>query len=231
MYQTNEYESLIEALRKAEPSLREQKKIDSERKAEDTRMIIAGATRSLGVLGINCLRPAHEGIEPVARILGNGGDVAFMTLDPFGEDFSGREIYERTQLGRLQTEWEAAMCDLADAHKRAGSRGNLRIYLYNRKPALSMAVADPATGGAVMQVNFYPKESGSRGLTGKTYLLELGTKSDDEIEAFQKAIIFFNGLESFHDTRAITPGLIGSYVAQSKRLWLERYARCPDPSL
>lgn len=221
MDKMEKYQLLIESLRKADSELRAAGRVNPERGAEKTKEIMKGAQSELQVVGINALRPAHEGIEPVSRVVRGGGTVCFTTLDPFRETFGRREAHEKTAYGRLRTEWEAAMCDLADAYKRAGGSGNLRVYLHDMWPALSLVAADPRESGAVMQLNLYPPEEGIRGLSGKTYILGADTQVSAEGDAFKDAMELLYALQDGSDL--VVAGNLGAYIADSKRAWLNEF--------
>lgn len=214
------YQPLIEALRKADAELRAAGRVDPLRKAEETKRIMGAAKESLYVVGINALRPAHEGIEVVSGVLKAGGTVSFTTLDPFCENFTRREEYENTALGRLRSEWEAAVCDLADSYKRAGNKGDLWLYIHRLWPALSLVAADPdKPESAELQLNLYPPKGGIRGLSGKTYQLRLDGSAEGD--AFSETIAFLDELKRRSVVR--TPKDFDWMVKESKKDWLEQY--------
>lgn len=217
-----EYKTLVDALQEAEDCLGSAGRVDPERKAEETKRIITSAGKSLQVLGINALRPAHEGIETVAKLLRNQGKVEFITLDPFSEAFSDREAYEGTTMGRLQTEWDATIADLADAYKRAGDSGDLYLFLHSKKPLLSVVASDYEESNGEMQVNLYTGGEGIRGLKGKTYQLAKGGPSEVE-KAFDAAVGFLYTLKGQSET--ISPNQFLHKIAESRRIWLDKYAR------
>jgi hypothetical protein len=212
---------LIEALRKADAELRGAGKVNPERGAENTINIMRGAQSEIQVVGINALRPAHEGIEPVSRVVRGGGMACFTTMDPSMDMFAKREAHEKTAYGRLRTEWEAAMCDLTDAFQRAGGNGNLNVYMHNKWPALSLVAADPRERGAVMQLNLYPPEEGIRGLSGKTYILNAETDVSAEGDAFKGAIEMLYALQD--DSNLVIADNLGKYIAESKTAWLKEF--------
>lgn len=229
MHNLNVYKALLKALRVAEPELAKAARLDPERKAKDTIGIMRGAQTQLDVLGINALRPAHEGIEPIARIIDNDGGVEFVVMDPFCPAFRSREKYEKDDLGRLQSEMEAAILGLADACRRSTGDGDLDIYFHTREPKLSLVIGDrndPENG--IAQVNLYTGGKGIRGLSGKTYVLAADTQSSAEGDAFAAASTLFR--EMVKDSQKSIPDgepiyeSARRFLTKSKIHWLGKYS-------
>lgn len=177
-----QYGKLMEVLRDADQQLFDAGRVDPERGAEVTKNIIRGAEHSISILGINALRPVHEGIEPISNIISSDGIVDVTMLDPFSQAFKDRELFEQTACGRLQLELNAAVAGLLDSYKRAGNKGNLRLFTHGKKPLISVVASDVIWANGEMQLNLYSDEQGKRGLKGKTYQL-----SANGIQAEQNA--------------------------------------------
>lgn len=221
MQTLKEYETLMTELTNAETALIDAGNADDTRKAEKTSEIITSASNNLRVVGINAAQPAHQGIEPISKILGGGGSVTFMTLDPFKKIFAEREIWEKTVLGRLQTEWNAAITDLADAYKRADMSGDLAVNLHNYWPMFSLVSSETGTDDGCMQLNLYPDKKGQRGLTGKTFSLSATGDVNGEQAVYGACVDLLNALGNYSEK--ITPDQFAEVLDRSHRKWLKKY--------
>jgi hypothetical protein len=221
MDKLEEYGVLMKELETAESGLIAAGNADKERRAEETKSIIIGADKELIVVGINALRPAHEGIEHIASVLGSGGNVNFMTLDPWSDTFAKREAYENTTFGRLQKEWEAAVADLADAYSRAGSKGDLLLSLHEMWPLLSITARDTDTNDGRLQLNLYPTLEGTRGLRGTTFQLSATGDAPSEQIIYSACVDVLGAISAASEQYG--PDRFLDLLDGSYNLWRSRY--------
>lgn len=224
------YRSIIDSLAKADNELANAGKINPEKKEPIVKDIISQADEYVGHLGINSQGPGWMGVEGHDKILGNGGKVDFVILDPEKEVFKNRELFESTEDGRLLDEMISALAGLADSYKRANYNGEPAIYFHDKDPKVSMSVLDPDTNDGLMILNFYPEHAKERGLRGKTYILNKDTSLSAEGDAFGYAMEFFNELKNGSRTMPNIGGSSQDVKSQIKylrrdlhNLWIKRY--------
>ena len=174
------------------------------RQVELTIRAVRGARQSLSILGINALRPAHEGRESMISLLDDGGTVRICILKRGSEGFRVRERHEcynkeTKQLSpRLKEEYRAAVGILKDIEIfRKG--GVLEVRQYIHYPVCSLVIADDK----IVQYNPYTREKSawddtpaklSRGLLNPllVYTKRKGKEFDDLVELYET---IWNGAE------------------------------------
>lgn len=144
--------------------LENQIKKDFERKKKRTPVV--------EIMGINATGPLHQGRELFVKTLNNGGKIRFLLLDPQAKTFSDRSVLEEDTVGRIAAEELASFYILTDisTHLDEASRRNLEIRILDEPLDRSLIMVDVDADDGIIMENPYPKEPGSRGLTGEMFV-------------------------------------------------------------
>ena len=172
----NELEEKIEHLKRI--NLRESNHVNP----ESDRELINKACKSVQLLGINSLGILHHTQETLVDFLyKKNGIVQILLLNPSTEIFKNRVAFEDDCVGRLYSEWDAAIRILKAIDRRREGKGELALKLRDVTPDRSLAIfdgIDEPNEASCMLINYYPEELGKRGYTGGQYLAEYSLERD-----------------------------------------------------
>ena len=149
---------------------------------EHARKIIGEANKSVQILGINSLGPLHHCQEEIIRFLKrSNGNVQVLLLDPAKDCFRERMRTEGDTFGRIKSEWYASVMILEEIWRKAESRGEIELRLYDQPPDRSLLIIDTLGKpeyNSSMLISYYPKTNLTRGYMGGQFLAEYGLLRD-----------------------------------------------------
>ncbi len=125
----------------------------------------------LGILGINCLGPVHQGKKTIRRIFNSGGNIKFLLLNPESSAFTQRMDSEGDEVGRIAAEGIAFLYTLKGMQDSLSSTNKSRIEVryYSSTPDRSIVfLKNPSLEGIIF-FNPYPKLRDEMGLHGDLF--------------------------------------------------------------
>lgn len=132
----------------------------------------AGGAPTVDVFDINALAPLHSGFEMFLELLGNGGRLRIMMLDPRSDEFAARSALERDEVGRIAAEEVASfhiIGDLIDHMQRVRKPSHLEVRLTAKLPGSAIVLVNVDRPNGVVLSNPYPTDADKRGLASPWY--------------------------------------------------------------
>lgn len=168
-------------------------KVTSKVDPESDRKLLSQAPKGVQIMGINSLGSLHHCREEIIEFLNTQkGSLQIMLLDPSSDAFRERVFQENDRCMRLLSEWSASISILKDIQLHAN--GSIELRLRSAAPDRSLFIVDALDGVSdktKMVINYYPKESNTRGYSGAQFMAEAVMERDRD-SIFKNVDFFLN---------------------------------------